>query len=69
MKFRSNRPKVFLGNAVLKICSKFTAEHSCRSVISIKLLNNFIEVALQHEFSLGPKELVRLFLFTLAGDC
>ena len=28
---------VFLRKSVLKICSKFTGEHLCRSVISIKL--------------------------------
>ena len=28
---RSNLPKVFLGKSVLKICSKFTGEHPCRS--------------------------------------
>ena len=28
---------MFLGKGVLKICSKFTGEHPCRSVISIKL--------------------------------
>ena len=38
--YRSNRPEVFLGKSVLKICSKFTREHPCRSVISIKLLYN-----------------------------
>ena len=30
-------PEVFLGKGVLRICSKFTGEHLCRSVISIKL--------------------------------
>ena len=30
------------------ICSKFTEEHPCRSAISIKLLCNFIEIALRH---------------------
>ena len=35
--FRSNHQKVFLGKDVLKICSKFTGEHPCRSLISIKL--------------------------------
>ena len=35
---RSSRPEVFLGKGVLKICRKFTGEHPCRSVISIKLL-------------------------------
>ena len=29
---------MFLGKAVLKICSKFTGEHPCQSAISIKLL-------------------------------
>ena len=30
---RRSRSKVFLGKAVLKICSKFTGEHPCRSAI------------------------------------
>ena len=34
---RSSSPEVFLGKSVLKICSKFTGEQTCRSVISIKL--------------------------------
>ena len=33
---------------VLKICSKFTGEHPCRSVILIKLLSNFIEITPRH---------------------
>ena len=41
--YRSSRPEVFLGKGALKICSKFTGEHSCRNAISIKLLCNFIE--------------------------
>ena len=40
--FRGSHPEVFLGKGVLKICSKFTGEHSCRSAISIKFLSNFI---------------------------
>ena len=36
--FRTSRPEVFLRKGVLKICSKFTGEHPCRSAISIKLL-------------------------------
>ena len=32
---------MFLRKVVLKICSKLTGEHPCRSVISIKLQNNF----------------------------
>ena len=42
----SSPPEVFLGKGVLKICSKFTGEHPCQSVISIKLLINFIEITL-----------------------
>ena len=30
---RSNPPEVFLKEGVLKLCSKFTEEHPCRSVI------------------------------------
>ena len=35
---RSSHLEVFVGKGVLKICSKFTGEHPCRSAISIKLL-------------------------------
>ena len=45
---RSSHPEVFLGKGALKICSKFTGEHPCRSVISIKLLCSFIEITLRH---------------------
>ena len=38
---RSSRPEVFLGKGVLKICSKFTEEHPCRSEISINLMHIF----------------------------
>ena len=34
---RSSPPEVFLRKGVQKICSKFTAEHPCQSMISIKL--------------------------------
>ena len=37
--FQSIPPEMFLGKNVMKICSKFTGEHQCQSVISIKLLN------------------------------
>ena len=50
--FRSSRPEVFIGKGVLKICSKFTGEHPCRSVISIKLQSNSIEITLRHGCSL-----------------
>ena len=36
---KSRRPEVFLGKGAPKICSKFTGEHPCRSMISIKLLS------------------------------
>ena len=45
---RSSHPEVFLGKGVLKIWSKFTGEHPCRSVISVKLQSNFIEITLWH---------------------
>ena len=50
--FKSSGPQVFLGKGVLNICSKFTGDHPCRSAISIKLLCNFIEIALRHGWSL-----------------
>ena len=40
---RSSRPEVFLRKGVLKICSKFTGEHPCRTAISIKLLCNLFK--------------------------
>ena len=43
---------MFLRKGVLKICSKFTREHSWRSVISIKMLCKFIEITLRHGCSL-----------------
>ena len=48
----SSPPEVVLGKGALKICSKFTGEHPCRSVISIKLLCYFTEIALWHGCSL-----------------
>ena len=48
---RSSRPEVFLGEDVPKICCKFTGELPCQSAISIKLLCNFIQIALRHECS------------------
>ena len=35
---RSSHPEVFLVKVVQKICSKFTVEHPCQKIISIKLL-------------------------------
>ena len=42
---------MFLGKGVLKICRKFTGEHTCRTVISIKLQSNFIETTFRHGYS------------------
>ena len=56
---RSSRPEMFCEKGVLKICSKFTGEHPCRSAISIKLLCNFIEIALWHGCS--PVNLPHIF--------
>ena len=58
-KIRGSRPEVFLRKGVLKICSKFTGEHPCRIVISIILLCNFIEIAIQHGCS--PVDLLHIF--------
>ena len=56
---RSSHLEVFLEKGVLKICSKFTGEHTCRSVISIKLQSNFIEITLRHGCS--PVNLLHIF--------
>ena len=55
--------EVFLGKGVLKIFSNFTREYPCRSVISIKLLSNFIEITLQHGCS--SANLLHIFRTTL----
>ena len=48
-KHRSSSPQVSLvKHFLLKLCSKFTGEQPCRSMISIKLLCNFIEITLWH---------------------
>ena len=57
--YKSSPPEVFLRKGVLKICSKFTREHPCRSAISIKLLCNFIEITIQHGCS--PANLLHIF--------
>ena len=45
-RYKSSPREVFLEKGVLKLCSKFTGEHSCWSVISVKLSCNFIWIAL-----------------------
>ena len=56
---RGSHHKVLLRKGALKICSKFTGEHPCRSAISVKLLCNFIEITLPHECS--PVNLLHIF--------
>ena len=56
---RSSRPELFWIKGVLKICSKFTGGHPCRSVISIKLQSNFVETTPRHGFS--PVNLLHIF--------
>ena len=65
--FRSSLSEVFLEKAVLKICSKFTGEHPCRSVISIKLQSNLIEITLRHGCSAVNFPHVFRTLFTKNG--
>ena len=55
----SSCPEVFIGKAVMKICSKFTGEYPYRSVISVKLQSNFIEITLRHGCS--PVNLLLIF--------
>ena len=57
--FRTSHPEVFLRKGVLKICSKFTGEHPCRTANSIKLLCNFIEIALRNGYP--PVDLSHIF--------
>ena len=48
-----------LGKGILKMCSKSAGEHRCRSVISIMLQSNFIEIILRHGCS--PVNLLYIF--------
>ena len=57
--FRSSSPWVFLEKGVLKICSKFTGEHTCWNLISINLLCNLIEITLRQGYS--PVNLLYIF--------
>ena len=57
--FRSSHPDVSLIKSVVKICRKFRGEHTCRNVISIKLLCKFIENNLRHRCS--PVHLLNIF--------
>ena len=57
---------MFLEKRALKICSKFTEEHPCRSVISIELQSNFIEITLLRGCS--PVNLLHIFRRTFAKN-
>ena len=56
---RSSPPEVFLGKRLLEICSKF-AEQPRRSVISMRLFCNFIEIALWNRNF--PVNLLHIFI-------
>ena len=51
--------KGVFGKRCSEICSKFTGEHPCQSVISTNLLWNFIEIALRQGWS--PLKLLHIF--------
>ena len=58
------------GKRLVKICSKFTGEHSCQSVISIKLQSNFIEIVLQRGCSVNLLRIFRIhFTITPLEGC
>ena len=63
---RSSHPDVFLEKGFLKTCSKFTGEHLCRSVISIQLFCNFVEITLWHGCS--PVNLLHIFRTTFTRN-
>ena len=50
---------MLLRKGVPKICSKCTGEYPCRCVLSIKLLRNFLEIALRHGCS--PVNLLHIY--------
>ena len=50
---------MFLEKSVLNICGKFTGEHPCRTVNSIKLQSNFIEITPRRGCS--PVNLLHIF--------
>ena len=59
MNYRSSHSEVFLGKGVPKICSKFTGEHSCRSVkshISMDVLLSICRIFSEHLFLRTPQD-------------
>ena len=67
----SSCPEVFLRKGVLKKWDKFTGEHPCRSVTSVKLQSNFIETTPRRGSS--PVNLMHIFrtpfLKNTSGGC
>ena len=57
---KSSPQETLLVKRVLKIYSKFAGEHPYRSVMSIKLQSNFIEITLSH----GCSPVNLLYIFT-----
>ena len=67
---RTSHPEVFLEKGVLKICSKYTGEYPCRSVILINLLHIFRTLFLKNiSGRLFLKLLRTLFHSTLTSNC
>ena len=64
--FKNIPPEIFLGKEILEICSKFKGEHPWRSVVSIKLLCNFNEIAFWHECS--PVNFLHIFRTPFPGN-
>ena len=63
--YRSSNPEVILGKGALKICSKFTGKHPCRSVISKKLLRKGkVNIS---ELNLSKTKEIRKFKFYFQG--
>ena len=62
---RISSSEMFCEKSALKICSKFTGEQACRSVISIKLFRNFIEIAICNWCY--PVNLLHIFRTSLEG--
>ena len=63
--YRNSTPEVFLGKRALKICSKYTGKHPCRSVISKKLLpKGKVNI---NELNLSKTKEIRKFKFYFQG--
>ena len=60
--FRSSHPELFIIKGILKICSKFTGEHPCWSVISINLL-------VQHQLYWRLTLVIKYLLFFIIHTC